>query len=187
MAKGKNRLIPNILLTIDLDNIYNIPFIITDQSAKIIHMISIPKSSNYYKIRQSVISTINMLLSKYNIDTIIFEQNKLFIDKIDKYPDPYVLKNIMLGFGVQVSIEDNFYNSLTLLALPDYEWRHKVLNRKTTYAIDLYKSHILHRTDIPMSFLVNIENNNYYKAICLSESVLFDDLMDKKYQINKGE
>lgn len=187
MARSKNKLSPQRLLTIDTENIYNIPFIITIPTGEIIHMTNIPKSGNYYRTRQVVISVIDTLIKDYNIDTILFEQNKLFIDKIDKYPDPYVLKNIMLGFGIQVSIEDKYYESLTVLSLPEYEWKNSVLNRKTKYAIDLYKAHILHRTDIPLNFLVNIENNNYYKAICLSESILFDNLMDRKYQVNKGE
>ena len=94
---------------------------------------------------------------------------------------------MLLGFGIQTSIEDNFYESLTILSVPDYEWAGKVLNKKARYSIDLYKAHILNRTNIPIKFLVTIENNNYYKAICLSECVLFDSLMDRKYQINKGE
>ena len=187
MAKGKNKLSPQRLLTIDTGNIYNIPFIITGPTGEIIHMTDIPKSGNYYNIRRSAIQTIDNLIKNYNVDTILFEQNKLFIDKIDKYPDPYILKNIMLGFGIQISIEDKYYESLTILSLPEYEWKNNILGRKATYAIDLYKAHILHRTNIPVKFLVNIENNNYYKAICLSESILFDSLMDKKYQVNKGE
>ena len=187
MGIGKNKLKPKRLLVIDTENMFNIPVIIVAPSGEIIYMTNVPKVGNYYEIRKSTITTIDKLIQEYNIDTILFEQNKLFIDKIDKYPDPYVLKNIILGFGIQISIEDNYYKSLTLLSLSDYEWKNSVLNRKVKYTIDLYKAHILHRTDIPLKFLVDIENNNYYKAICLSESILFDNLMDKKYQINKGE
>lgn len=187
MARCKNKLSPSILLTIDMSNIYNIPFIITGPTGGIIYMTNIPRTGNYYRIRQATINTIDRLIHHYNIDTILFEQNKLFIDKIDKYPDPYVLKNIMLGFGIQISIEDKYYESLTIISLPEYEWKNSILSKKVTYAIDLYKSHILHRTDIPIKYLVDIENNNYYKAICLSESILFDNLMNRKYQINKGD
>ena len=35
--------------------------------------------------------------------------------------------------------------------------------------------------------LHNIDINNYYRTICLSESVFYDSLMNKKYQVNKGE
>lgn len=187
MAKGKKKLEPQRVLTIDVSNIYNIPIIITNSTGEILYMTNIPKLGVYYSMRQSIIEVIDNLIQKYKIDTILFEQNKLFIDKIDKYPDPYILRNIIFGFGVQITIEDKYYKSLTLLAIPEYEWKNKVIGRKSVYAIDLYKAHILHRTDIPIKYLVNIENNNYYKAICLSESVLFDSLMDRKYQINKGD
>ena len=43
------------------------------------------------------------------------------------------------------------------------------------------------REDISKEYLDIIEQNNYYKAVCLSESVLWDTLMHKKYLINKGD
>ena len=183
----KKKLNPSVIITIDTSSILNIPIIVSTSTAEILYMTSVPKSTEYYYIRKNIISTIKTLKEQYNVDTILLEQNKLFIDKIDKYPDPYILKNVLLGFGIQTSIEDNFYESLTILSVPDYEWAGKVLNKKARYSIDLYKAHILNRTNIPIKFLVTIENNNYYKAICLSECVLFDSLMDRKYQINKGE
>ena len=187
MTKGKNKLKPQKILTIDTDNTYNISIIVTNSIGELLYMNKVLKTGEYYHIRQSVLNVIDNLIQKYEIDTILFEQNKLFIDKIDRYPDPIILKNILLGFGIQITIEDRYYKSLTILAIPEYEWKSKVLGRKVMYAIDLYKAHILHRTNIPIKYLINIENNNYYKAICLSESILFDALMDKKYQINKGD
>lgn len=184
---SKNTIYPQRVITIDLDNLFDIPILVTDNSASILHATSVSKSTRHYITRHQIITILKELVDKYEVDTILFEQNKLFIDKIDKYPDPYVMKNILLGFGVKTSIEDNFYDKLTILELPEYEWKNCVLNRKVKYAIDLYKSHIKYRTNIPIKYLTAIDENNYYKAVCLSESVLFDKLMDKKYQINKGE
>ena len=73
-----------------------------------------------------------------------------------------------------------------ILGLPEMEWRKQVLNSSVKYSIDLYKSHILQHS-ISSELLTTIEQNNYYKALCLSESIWFDRLMDKKYQINKGD
>ena len=183
-----NKLHPNILLTIDLHNYLNIPFIITDNTGTILHMDNISKIGSNYSIRKNVINEIQILLNQFNIDTIILEQSKLFLDKIDRYPDPYVLRDVLLQFGVQVSIEDAFWKTLTILSFAEYEWKQEVLGKfKAKYAIDLYKSHVLHRGNIPKKQLINIDNYNYYEAICLSECVLSDKLMNKKYQINKGD
>lgn len=185
---GKQSIEPSIILTIDIHNFYNIPFIITNSTGEIQLMTHIEKSSlTYYKIRKRCIEKINSLCMQYPIDTIIIEQNKLFIDKIDRYPDPIIYRNILLGFGIQISIEDNFYETIKyILELPNHDWTNTVLNSKVKYSIDLYKSHVLLR-DISENFLNIIEKNNYYKAICLSESTLYSNLMNKKYQINKGD
>ena len=189
MARDKNKINAKIMLTIDTSNTYNIPIIITNHICEILYMtnISKPPYITSYILRHNVLNQIDDLIQTYNVDTILFEKNKLFLDKIDKYPDTYVLRDVILGFGVQVAIEDKYYEKLTLISLPEYDWKNSILGNRARYAIDLYKSHILNRTDIPIKYLVNIENNNYYKAICLSESILFDNLMDKKYQINKGD
>lgn len=128
---------------------------------------------------------IDSILNDYDVDTILLEQNKLFIDKIDRYPDPYIMRDILLGFSIQTSIEDKYYDKVKyILQIPEYDWKTKVLNNKTTYSIDLYKAHIELRY-FDTETLQQINSNNYYKAICLSESVFHTPLMNKKYQINK--
>ena len=183
----KSKLKPKDVLTIDVHNYGNIPLIVTNSSAQILYMTHIKKEGSPFSIRKKVLELTRQILEKYDINIIILEQNKLFIDKIDKYPDPILLRNIMLGFGIKVTLEDNFFNDLAIIELSDFDWKHIVLNGKVAYSIDLYKAHILKRTDIPLKQLVVIENNNYYKAVCLSESVLSGVLMTTKYQSNKGE
>lgn len=187
MGKRRNKLSPHRILTVDASNSCNIVFIVTDESSVILHMTNIPKEGQFYSIRHNLVSTIDNLIQDFNLDAIILENNKLFIDKIDKYPDPFILRNVLLGFGISITIEDRYYDKLAIIYLAEYDWKNSILGRKTPYVMDLYKAHILNRTDIPIKYLVDIENNNYYKAICLSESVLFDNLMNKKYQINKGD
>lgn len=184
---GTNKLKPKLMLTVDVHNFRTLPLIVTNTNGDIQYMTHISKLADNYTVRQTCLSVIDQIMQKYDVDTILFEQNRLFIDKIDKYPDPMVLRNIMLGFGIQVSIEDRYYKSKVLLSIPDYEWRRKVLHSKVTYSIDLYKSHVLLRQDLTEEQLCQIKENNYYEAICLSESILFDTLMHKKYQINKGD
>ena len=105
------------------------------------------------------------------------EKNQLFIDKIDRYPDPLVYRNITLGFGIKKYI----------IELPQNDWRSTILNRTTKYSIDLYKSHILNTLDESEDRMKIIETYNFYKVLCLSESVKFDNLMNRKYQTNKGD
>ena len=187
MSRNRYKLNVSHMMVIDTSGSYNIPIVIVGEFGNVLYMTDVAKVNDYYLTRQMLISEIDNLIKEYDVDTIVFEENKLFVDKIDKYPDPYILRDVMLGFGVQVSIEDKYYDKLILVSLPEYEWKKCVLGRKFRYSIDLYKSHVLSRYDVPIKYLEDIRKNNYYKAICLSESILFDSLMHKKYQINKGD
>lgn len=181
----KKNIKPTIVLTLDTQNPYGIPMVVTNKINDILALMLLPKAGTHYKIRQQVLNFIDLFLQKYNIDTILFEQNKLFIDKIDRHPDPFVLSNITLGYGIKISIQDKYYKKIQyILELPQREWTDKVLNRTTKYSIDLYKSHILLR-DLTQDYIDIIEQNKCYKALCLSESVTFNELMNKKYWINK--
>lgn len=183
----KKKIEPNIILTIDIHGYSSIAMVVTHND-EILAINHIEKSStNNYNIRKRVIDLMKLLYKQYNFDTIIFEQNQLFIDKIDRHPDPLVYRNILLGFGIANSIEDNFYESIPyILAIPEQEWRKYILNRTTTYSIDLYKSHILSQGKFSEEELNNFELNNYYKVLCISESIRFDKLIDRRYQINEG-
>ena len=180
-----NKIKPSIILTLDIQNYYGIPMVVTTSTNDILAITKIMKGGTHYKIRQQVMEFVDLFLQKYNIDTILMEQNKLFIDKIDRHPDPFVLSNITLGYGIKISLQDKYYNKIHyILELPQKEWTDKVLNRTTKYSIDLYKSHIALR-DLTQDYMNIIEQNHCYKALCLSESVSFDVLMNKKYWINK--
>lgn len=181
----RNRIKPSIILTLDIQNYYGIPMVVTTSTNDILAITKIMKGGTHYRIRQQVMEFVDLFLQKYNIDTILMEQNKLFIDKIDRHPDPFVLSNITLGYGIKISLQDKYYNKIHyILELPQKEWTDKVLNRTTKYSIDLYKSHIALR-DLTQDYMNIIEQNHCYKALCLSESVSFDVLMNKKYWINK--
>lgn len=181
----RNKVKPSIILTLDIQNYYGIPMVVTTSTNDILAITKIMKSGTHYRIRQQVMEFVDLFLQKYNIDTILMEQNKLFIDKIDRHPDPFVLSNITLGYGIKISLQDKYYNRIHyILELPQKEWTDKVLNKTTKYSIDLYKSHIALR-DLTQDYMNIIEQNHCYKALCLSESVSFDVLMNKKYWINK--
>ena len=181
----RNKIKPSIILTLDIQNYYGIPMVVTTSTNDILAITKIMKSGTHYRIRQQVMEFVDLFLQKYNIDTILMEQNKLFIDKIDRHPDPFVLANITLGYGIKISLQDKYYNRIHyILELPQKEWTDKVLNKTTKYSIDLYKSHIALR-DLTQDYMNIIEQNHCYKALCLSESVSFDELMNKKYWINK--
>jgi len=184
---NKKKIEPDIVLIIDIHGYSNIPMIVR-QNDQILSFTHVEKSSlNHYNIRKKVKELILLLYKQYQFDTIIFEQNQLFINKIDRYPDPLVYRNILLGFGIITTIEDTFYESVPyILAIPELEWKKYILNKATTYSIDLYKSHILSQEKFSEEELNIIEINNYYKVLCLSESIGFDKLMDKRYQINEG-
>lgn len=183
----KKKIEPNIVLTIDIHGYSKIPMVVK-QEDEIITFSHVEKlRSNNYNIRKRVIEMLKLLYKQYNFDTIIFEQNQLFIDKIDRHPDPLVYRNILLGYSIANSIEDNFYESIPyILAIPELEWRKYILNNTTKYSIDLYKSHILSQGTFSEEALNIIEENNYYKVLCISECIGFDKLIDRRYQINEG-
>ena len=180
---------PGNTLVIDIygNNQGIIPMIVVTPELDILSMCHATGVGKHHIIRKNVITLTNMLISQYNIDTILLEQNKLFIDKIDRHPDPFVLSNVLIGYGIKVAIEDNYYDTVKyILQIPEKDWRKKVLNPSVTYAIDLYKSHV-ESLQLPTNTLETIDKDNYYKSVCFSESILFRDLMHDKYQINKGD
>lgn len=182
----RNKIKPSIILTLDIQNYYGIPMVVTTSTNDILAITKIMKSGTHYRIRQQVMEFVDLFLQKYNIDTILMEQNKLFIDKIDRHPDPIVCRNIVLGFSIEIAVLDFYYKSIkNILSLPLKDWRNKVLNSTTKYSIDLYKAHIEIREDISQELLDIIQKYNCYKVICLSESVSYNSLMDKKYKLNK--
>ena len=183
---SKEKIEPNIILSIDIHSLRNIPMCVTNSDGNILSLTFVEKNASYHTIRMKVIDMINLLRQKHPIDTIIMEENKLFIDKIDRHPDPIVYRNIVLGFSIEIAVLDFYYKSIkNILSLPLKDWRNKVLNSTTKYSIDLYKSHICLRDDISQEFMDIINTYNFYKVICLSESIFFNSLMDIKYKLNK--
>lgn len=181
----KYEIIPNIIITIDIHSFQNIPFVIRNTEGDILYKnkIDIALKEDYY-IRKQLVEELYKLLKEYSFDMIIFEQNKLFTDGFELSPDFRVLRNITRGFGIQTTIEDNFYDKVTyIMSLPDKDWQMQILNNKFKYSFDLYKSHI-EKQEFTDQQLREFQLDNYYKVLCLSESMWFDKLMNKKYQIN---
>lgn len=137
-------------------------------------------------IKQKLMYKINSIFEEYPIDTLLLEQEKLTIDKIDRYPDPYILSNILLKYSVHISIEDSYLQKVKyFMEIPIWDWTNTIFNKKARYTIDLYKNHILTRGLIGSEEIQEeVKLNNYYKVLCFSECSLYPKLMDKKYQLN---
>ena len=106
----KDVITPTNIITLTTTNILYINLVVTTNTNEILHLEKLPKlHSQNYIIRRNLKGVIDRLISKYSVDTIVIEQNQLFINKIDKYPDPMVLQNILLSYGIKITIEDNFF------------------------------------------------------------------------------
>lgn len=185
----KSNITPNICMFLDINNFYNIPILIVPYIDRnnILYLDHIIKYNNRYQTRLNLINKIKELIIEFKVDTIIFEQNKLFIDKIDKYPDPLIMRDILFGYSIQTSIEDNFYNINYILAFPEYEWQNRVLNKKVKYSIDLYKSHVLLTNSFDNEYIEKINSSNYYKILCFRDIINYEDIFRKEFMINKGD
>lgn len=180
----KTSITPNITVTIDIHSRINIPIVVRDSLLNILDLCCVNAVAKDYVVRTSLIQKLKKLYEKYNFDTILIESNKLFIDKIDRHPDPIVLRNICRGFGIQISIDDTFHNDIAnIIALPNYEWHKAVLGSAVRYSFDLYKAHIKEH-QFSVEELDIFDKYNYYQVLCLSECVQYDHLMNKKYLIN---
>lgn len=185
----KDVITPTNIITITTTNILYINLVVTTNTNEILHLEKLPKlHSQNYIIRRNLKGVLDRLISKYSVDTIVIEQNQLFINKIDKYPDPMVLQNILLSYGIKITIEDNFFERVNyILEIPRWEWKETILHKKVEYAIDLYKSHVLLRSDLDEETLKIIDDGNYYETLCFSEICLYDKFLKRKYQTNKEE
>ena len=182
---------PSMVLTIGKYNLFSVPYVVTNSDGVVIDIGAISKVSGatheqtMFLTRQKCIKQIEYLHNLYNVDMIILEKNVLMIDKIDKYPDPLVLRQVLFGFGLLNSIEDKFFYDIKyIMEIPNSDWRKYVLPERCTYAIDLFKSHVYKSIYITTEQLESAETINCYETICMSESVTYKSLMNKKYQVN---
>ena len=139
--------------------------------------------SNYI-IRKNVMGHCANIINRFNVDTILMEQTKLFTDSFSKYPDPQIYKNVTLSYSIQVSVEDHFMDVVdNILVIPYTDWTQEVLNTRFKYIMDRCKEHILLDTNLTDEQLTKIQELNSYQALCFSECTNYDKLMNKKYLI----
>lgn len=182
----RNKIDPTMVLTICTSNPFTIVMTVTDRFGKILALDEISSKGKEVVVCRLLLGRAEKLVQDYNVDLIIMEECKLLVDRIDRFPDSYILRSVTLAYGVAMFIEYRFWEQCKILLFPDYLWKKEVLgNKSAKYSIDLYKSHILHRADIPKKTLIDIENGNYYECLCLSECSMSGTLCSRKYQINK--
>ena len=107
-------------IIIYLYGVHDIQIAVVNGIGSILHLECIEKIAlSEYFLRAKCVERILSLCETYDINALIMEENKLFTDSIDKYPDPYVLRNVRLGYGIKVAIEDNFMKTIdNILELP---------------------------------------------------------------------
>lgn len=184
---ANNKIECNIILAIDISQSYYINFVVMDSDNNILLLVYETKfGDDYYSIRQKVVLQISQLLNNYAIDTILIEQNKLLTDTMSIYPDTYILRNIQLNYGIVVSIEDSFYDTIPyIIEVPAQEWTKSLFNSHSLYTIDRYKSYI--NLDVFTQEQKDlIDSKNFYKALCLCDCFKYQALL-RKYWINKKE
>lgn len=181
---SKTTIEPSVVLTICTSDIFDIKLVLRNIKGDILELRSISKLPKLHIVRKNVISVINELLQLYDIDTIILEETKLFLDKIDKYPDPYILNNVCLNYGLKISIEDNYYNYVKyIMEYSKYEWRKYVLGHNK-YGVDLFKNHVLNTIPLTEAEIEEVGSGRYFEVLCMSDVVKYNTLLNKKYQIN---
>lgn len=183
---------PKVILTLYVE-FNKINIVIKDISGFIIKLISVPiifggNKLDEHKMKQNLAVSINQAIEEQNVDTILLESCKLSIDKINMFPDPYILRNILLQYSVQVTIEDNFIDKVEyFFEVPQKEWLGTIFNRNSIYSIDLFKHHILQMLNNEDELLKIIDAQNYYRVLCFSESINYTNLANRKYLINKED
>ena len=63
----RNKIKPSIILTLDIQNYYGIPMVVTTSTNDILAITKIMKGGTHYKIRQQVMEFVDLFLQKYNI------------------------------------------------------------------------------------------------------------------------
>ena len=186
MRLGKNKIEITNAIVIYTAGISEVQYAVVSAIGTILYMCGIDKLGlKDYSVRKRCVDSIKELRTKFNINTIIIEQNSLFTESIGKYPDPYLLRNVVLGFGIKISIEDAFLKDIeNILELPANEWRDSILGRRTRYSFDRCKAHILNKSEVyTLEQIAYIEEHKNYEVLCLADSVNFNNLIHKKYKL----
>ena len=184
----KQKIQPKIILILYTKNIGIIHFIVKDIENNILHLDTIEyipyKLINTISLRRQVVDKSLEIINEYNVDTIILEKTKLFTDGIAKYPDPEVYKNVLLNFGIQISIEDKFINIIKyLFEIPYKDWTETVLNSKQKYILDQCKNHISILNELTDEQEQIVNQYNFYQALCFSDVIKHNNIISKKYLV----
>lgn len=183
----KQKLEPKIILTIYTKVLGYVHFIVTTKDYEILLLDKIeynPLWQNNIDLRKQIRIKTNQIIEQYSVDTILLEDTKLFTDGITKYPDPEIYKNIVYCFGIKITIEDNFIDKVdNILIIPYKDWTETVLNTKLKYLLDRCKNHILGYNQFTDEQGELIKQCNFYQALCFSESIKYDKLINKKYKV----
>lgn len=117
---GNTKININNAIIIYPHGVLEIQLVVVSCIGTVLYMEGLDKvATSEYLLRSKCVERLRCLIETYDVNTLIMEENKLFIESIDRYPDPYLLRNVQLGFGIRISIEDNFLKVLdNILELP---------------------------------------------------------------------
>lgn len=161
----------------------NVNFIIRDNIGKVLYFKSVEYATNNYYSRKRIIDLIKDLLERFEFNTIVYEDVRINLFTISKYVDPNVFNDINKAYSLKISIEDRFYEIVEyMIAIPHKAWTIEVLNSYDGILLDKCKRHILYTNEFK-DYIQDIEDQNLYTALCFSESIKFDNLINKKYAI----
>lgn len=184
---AKYQITPLVVLTIDLSQLNYITIAVKSLNTNKYPMLSTVSKyalqGDNYQIRKKVLMYVKDAVINHSVDTIIIEKVKFITDTSIIYPDFNILRDVKLNYGITISIEDAFMESVPyIIEVPTEEWTKSLFNSHTLYSPDIFKSHVNleNFTDQQRNI---IDSYNFYKAICMCECAHHESLL-KKYWIN---
>lgn len=184
---SKNTIEPNVICTMIVDTSNIVKYCVTDKEDNLLSIKQVVGYATPFKIRQKIVQDLRDIHLKYGIDTLLLQKTKLFTDGITTYPDWMTYNNVLLNYSIETTVDDNFHNIINnILVIPPNEWARLVLNNSQLKSFDAYKKHITNQQFKYTEEQFEIFHQfNFYKLLCFSESVHYENLMNTKYLLNK--